>query len=267
MGCGAAAALGLPVGFGLVVCVGVPVGVGVGVGVGVTVGVVVGVGVVGGVVIVSDGTSLGAGAGWVGAGLAGDGTAAMVEGTADGTQTGSAKETFGVGTDDGDTGAGDSGTVAGWPAADVAAADAEGDEALEYEALGAGAAEPEFRSAPLASWEGVSWPKNGSSRACPKVPAVRTRPRAPATTAMRWLMCLTDAAFRRTAWGSRPSDDPPLPGLEGAGVADSFGTSLRLASEADAVAAAATCAGDEPRGETGAGETGAGETAVGAALA
>lgn len=55
----------------------------------------------------------------------------MVAGTADGTQTGSAKETLGVGTDDGDTGAGASGTVAGWPAADVAAAEADGEEALE----------------------------------------------------------------------------------------------------------------------------------------
>lgn len=180
-------------GRGLDVEVAVSVGVGVGVGVGVTVGVgeVVGVGVVGGVVTVSDGTSLGEGAGWVGAGLVTPGTAGTEEGTADGTQTGSASDTFGVGADD-DPAVGASANVAGWPASEEAVAtdEADGDdadeaEAVEYEALGAGDAEPEFLSPPLASCAGVSWPKNGSSRACPNVPAVSTSPSAPATTAMR----------------------------------------------------------------------------------
>lgn len=243
-------------GRGLDVGVAVSVGVGVGVGVGVTVGVgeVVGVGVVGGVVTVSDGTSLGAGAGWVGAGLVTPGTAGTEEGTADGTQTGLARDTFGVGAGDDDPAVGASANVAGWPASEDAVAsdeadgdDADGAEAVEYEALGAGAAEPEFLSAPLASCAGVSWPKNGSSRACPSVPAVSTSPSAPATTAMRWLMCFTDAAFRRAAWGSRPKEevDPTLdlaPEGAAAGAAACRRTSLRLASAADAVAAAASCA-------------------------
>ena len=239
-------------GRGLEVGVAVSVDVGVGVGVGVTVGVgeVVGVGVVGGVVTVSDGTSLGAGAGWVGAGLVTPGTAGTEEGKADGTHTGSASDTFGVGADDDDPAVGASASVAGWPASEDAVAtdeaagdDADGAEAVEYEALGAGDAEPEFLSPPLASCAGVSWPKNGSSRACPRVPAVRTSPSAPATTAMRWLMCLTDAAFRRAAWGSRPNEDvEPKLDLAAEGAAACLRTSLRLASAADAVAAAASCA-------------------------
>ncbi|WP_309075119.1 hypothetical protein [Paenarthrobacter sp.] len=246
-------------GRGLDVGVAVSVGVGVGVGVGVTVGVgeVVGVGVVGGVVTVSDGTSLGAGEGWVGAGLVTPGTAGTEEGTADGTQTGSARDTFGVGVDDDDPAVGASANVAGWPASEDAVAtdeadgDADGAEALEYEALGAGDAEPEFLSPALASCAGVSWPKNGSSRACPKVPAVSTSPSAPATTAMRWLMCLTDAAFRRAACGSRPNEDvDPKLDLAAEGAAAWVRTSLRLANAADAVAAAATCAGDLPRGDS-----------------
>ncbi|MFK0041899.1 hypothetical protein ACIQTW_18860 [Paenarthrobacter sp. NPDC090517] len=247
-------------GRGLDVGVAVSVGVGVGVGVGVTVGVgeVVGVGVVGGVVTVSDGTSLGAGAGCVGTGLVTPGTAGTEEGTADGTHTGSARDTFGVGADDGDPAVGASANVAGLPASEDAVAtdetdgdDADEAEAVEYEALGAGDAEPEFLAPPLASCAGVSWPKNGSSRACPKVPAVSTSPSAPATTAMRWLMCLTDAAFRRAEWGSRPSEDvDPKLDLVGEGVAACLRTSLRLASDADAVAAAATCAGDLPRGDS-----------------
>ena len=83
---------------------------------------------------------------------------------------------------------------------------------------------------------------------------------------MRWLMCLTEAAFTRTAWGSRVSDEPPnpdrepgpgcepCPEREPVGAPDCCRTSFRLASEADAVAAAATWAGDVARArEAGAG--------------
>lgn len=116
--------------------------------------------------------------------------------------------------------------------------------------MGPGDAEPELRpSPPLASCAGVSWPKKGRPRAGPKVPAVSTRPRAPATTAMRWLMCLTDAAFRRTVCGSRLKEEvEPKPDLLGAAAC--VRASLRLASDAEAVAAAATCAGDLPRGDS-----------------
>lgn len=63
-------------------------------------------------------------------------------------------------------------------------------------------------------------------------------------------MCLTEAAFRRTACGSRLKEDvePKLDLVVGAAVC--LRTSLRLASNAETVAAAASCAGDEPRGDT-----------------
>jgi len=50
---------------------------------------------------------------------------------------------------------------------------------------------------------------------------------------MRWLMCFTDAAFRRTAWGSRPNEEvvPRVDAVTGGGV-------LRDAAGAGAAASA-----------------------------
>jgi len=134
-------------------------------------------------------------------------------------------------------------------------------DAVELDELGAGAAEvdcllspPDFAS--LASWVGVSFPKKGSSKAWLMVPTVNTKPNAPATTAMRWPIALTEAAFVRTACGSWLKDDAPKAGAtpaedwtavvaEGAvPLSDSWARmAFRLARPAEAVAAAASWAG------------------------
>lgn len=116
--------------------------------------------------------------------------------------------------------------------------------------------------APLACWLWLSWPKRGRSKAWLTVPTVRTRPSAPATTAMRWPMVLTDAALVRTACGSRLNDEPPkepkagfaVVGLAAVGCAGALRASVwsetrarsgaPLARPAAAVAAAAICAAD-----------------------
>lgn len=243
--------MGLPLGFGFDgwVCVGV------GVGVGVTVGVVVGVGV--GAVIVSDG-----GAGWLGTGVVTPGTGTTAEGAADGTHCGAAKETCGAAADDAGAAAGASasvwGSAAGVPASALAA---DVEDAVVYEGVGPGEAlvvarPPSLLFGPLASWEWLSWPKSGRSKAWLTVPTVRTKPSAPATTAMRWPMVLTEAALVSTACGSRlkdgapnePKADLPLVGsVEALRVAVSSEARVRLlarlARPAAAVAAAAICAG------------------------
>jgi hypothetical protein len=101
-------------------------------------------------------------------------------------------------------------TVAGWPASLVA----DDGEAVEYDELDAGVAEVDCLLSPpvfasLASWAGVSCPKKGSSKAWLMVPAVSTKPKAPATTAMRWPIVLTEAALVSTACGSWLKDDAP----------------------------------------------------------
>lgn len=110
--------------------------------------------------------------------------------------------------------------------------------------------------APLA-WFWVSWPKIGRSMAWLTVPTVRTRPSAPATTAMRWLMVFTDAALVRTAWGSLVKDEEAkepkadFAALRLAAARPAAGRApscwpravLRLASPAAAVASAAIRAG------------------------
>jgi hypothetical protein len=131
--------------------------------------------------------------------------------------------------------------------------------AVELDELGAGVAEVDCLLSPpvfasLASWAGVSCPKKGSSKAWLTVPTVNTKPKAPATTAMRWPIVLTEAAFVRTACGSwlkddPPTDDPPKDEAPNVGAPPAEGwaarvrRAFRLARPAAAVAAAASWAG------------------------
>ena len=143
-------------------------------------------------------------------------------------------------------------------------------DAAEVDEVGAGAAEVDCLLSPpvfasLASFVGVSCPKKGSSKAWLMVPTVNTKPKAPATTAMRWPIVLTEAALVSTECGSWLKDDPPrddppkdeAPKLGAPAGVSAAGAALRavllsvswarrafrLARPAAAVAAAASWAG------------------------